>query len=249
MKTLVKNFIVGTRAEPLARRIYSWVSQTGRYDLETLRVMDRALRAGSNCIDVGCYKGDMLREMLRRAPTGRHYAFEPIPEKFNDLAPRFPQVELHNAALSDEAGEATFHHVASTPALSGLKRRDCTRGESVREIRVKTLRLDDIVPRDVKIDLIKVDVEGAELQVFRGGRGTIARHRPVIVFEHGLGGADAFGTTPAAVFDLLAGECGLSVSLMQRWLRGGVALSRDEFIEQFEQHRNFYFIAYSQSAS
>jgi FkbM family methyltransferase len=244
MKTLVKNLIVGTRAEPLARQVYSWISQTGRYDLQTLQVMDRVLGEQSSCVDVGCYKGDMLREMQRRAPRGRHFAFEPIPEKFAALVTRFPHVDLHNAALSDVAGEATFQHVQSEPALSGLKTRDCIVGKAVQEIRVQTVRLDDIVPDNVRIDFIKVDVEGAELQVFRGGQKTIRRCRPVIVFEHGLGGADAFGTTPGDMFDLLANECGLRLSLMRRWLRGEAALTREEFVAQFEGHKDFYYIAY-----
>jgi hypothetical protein len=57
--------------------------------------------------------------------------------------------------------------------------------------------------------MIKIDVEGAELLLIRGARETIAKNKPVIVFEHGLGGADSYGHTPEQVFDLLI-DCGLN---------------------------------------
>jgi hypothetical protein len=65
---------------------------------------------------------------------------------------------------------------------------------------------------------MKVDVEGAELQVFKGTVQTIKRSRPLIVFEHGLGAADYCGTAPEILYDLLGGDCGLRLFLMEDWL-------------------------------
>lgn len=243
VKDLVKEMVVNSPLEPLARAVYGWVSTTGRYDRQTLAVMDRILRPNSNCIDIGCYKGDMLREMIRRAPAGRHFAIEPIPEKFARLKARFPHVSLFNLAASDQTGHATFHHVVSTPALSGLARRECTAKERVEEIHVRTARLDDLIPPDVAVRFIKLDVEGAELLVFRGALQLIRRCHPYIVFEHGVGGADEFGTQPQEVYDLLT-ENGLAISLMEDWLKGHSPLARESFCRQFVDHQNFYFMAH-----
>jgi hypothetical protein len=48
-------------------------------------------------------------------------------------------------------------------------------------------------------------VEGAELGVMRGAADTLHRHRPFVLFEHGIGGADLYDAHPAEVFDLLDG--------------------------------------------
>jgi hypothetical protein len=73
----------------------------------------------------------------------------------------------------------------------------------VNSIEVKLERLDDALPDGYVPALIKIDVEGAELQVMQGAAETLARHRPFVVFEHGVGGADLYDTGPGQVFDLL----------------------------------------------
>lgn len=243
MKDLLKRMVIGSPVEPLARQMYAWVSLCGKYDQETLRVMDLVLKPDSHCLDVGGHKGDMLAEMLRRAPRGAHQAFEPIPASHARLVKRFPYVPIHNVALSDEAGETTFHVVVDAPALSSLRERPAANGKRVEEISIRTERLDTFVAPDEKIDLIKIDVEGAEYHVFRGATETLSRCRPVVVFEHGRGGADCFGAGPNQVYELLS-DCGLELSLMQRWLRDQPGISRDQFAEEFETNRNYYFIAY-----
>src|SRR4030095_15292398 len=179
-----------------------------------------------NCIDVGCHQGAILDDMLRIAKDGTHFAFEPLPDLFAGLAAHYagiPGVRLYELALSDNSGETTFQHVVSNPGYSGLKQRHYDRpDEQVVEIAVKMARLDDVLPPGIDIHLVKIDVEGAELQVLRGGIGMLRRCRPFVVFEHGLGAADCYGTRPEHVFDLLS-DCGLRVSLMKDWLQQGSA--------------------------
>ena len=49
------------------------------YDRQACELMSRVLSADSNCVDVGCHQGQFLREFLKYAPRGRHFAFEPLP--------------------------------------------------------------------------------------------------------------------------------------------------------------------------
>ena len=89
------------------------------YDRETFEVMQQCLARDSNCIDVGAYRGDILRHLIKHAPDGEIYAIEPIPENCAYLKKKYPHVHLHHAALSDEMGKATFFHVQGRPARSG----------------------------------------------------------------------------------------------------------------------------------
>ncbi len=215
------------------------------YDKCTMRIMSNVLDRGSHCVDVGCHTGQVLEHMLAEAPDGTHYAFEPLPELAAGLRERFPGVNVFEVALSDVEGTAEFRHVVSRPAYSGLREREYPSDEEeTTVIEVQTRRLDDLLPAGARIDFIKVDVEGAELQVFRGAVKTIASNKPYIVFEHGLGAADYYGTRPESVYDLLVDQCGLKVSLLPEWLKRRPPLSREGFVAQFDGHANFYFLAH-----
>ena len=152
--------------------------------------MQRVLRHDSNGIDVGAHRGTILRSLVDLAPDGRHYAVEPLPAFANGLRRRFPRVEVLELALSDQKGEATFHHIVTNPSYSGLSFREYpNEGEVIEDIAVKVERLDAVIPEDVPIQFLKIDVEGGELSVLRGSQSILRRWRPVVVFEHGWSGA------------------------------------------------------------
>lgn len=171
-------------------------------------LMEELLEPDSDCLDVGAHAGSVLSEICRIAPSGRHVAWEPLPGFAGRLREAFPDVEVRQAALSDESGESEFAHVVADPGWSGLVARPTPAGGRVETITVRTERLDDALPAGVLPAFVKIDVEGAEERVLRGALETLRRHRPVIAFEHGLGSADHYGTTPAAIHRLLSGELG-----------------------------------------
>jgi FkbM family methyltransferase len=222
------------RSRPRVRRAVGRVRALAgvRTGEDTVRLLlAYTLASDAHCIDVGAHSGDVLSEMVRLAPAGRHIAYEPLPEMARALAERFPSVDVRAAALSDSAGEASFVHVVSNPAYSGLREREYPGREQLERIRVRTERLDDSLPEGFAPAFIKVDVEGAELQVLRGARATIARHRPTIFFEHGRGAADRYGTRPADIHDVLVGDAGLRIFDEH----GGGPYSRAEFEALFDR--------------
>lgn len=190
------------------RRAFEPAGRTqDRRDHEALATIFAAvLSEDSDCVDVGAHSGAVLDDLLRIAPRGRHLAFEPLPDLAAALQERLPRVDVRAVALSDATGTSTFAHVLDRPGWSGLKARPTPDGAAARvaSITVPTQRLDDALPDGYAPALIKVDVEGAELQVLQGARETLATHRPVLVLEHGLGSADHYGTRPEDVHDLLA---------------------------------------------
>jgi FkbM family methyltransferase len=243
--------VSGTWMESPARflwkRILRRKSKNDIYDLLTERILRQTLRPDSNAVDIGCHAGAILDLILEAAPHGTHEAFEPLPHLAARLRHKYaatPNVRLHEVALANAAGTATFHANRDHPGMSGLERRDYpSENDRVDLIEVRTERLDALLPPDRRIDFIKVDVEGAEALVFQGARDCLRRHRPVVVFEHGTGSRCFYGIASDAVFDLLA-DAGLRVSRLQDYVEGGPSLSRAGIVRQVEDGLDFYFVAH-----
>lgn len=247
LRTLTLRLVTGSPVEPWLRWAYNRLARTqgARYDRETTAVMRRVLTPTSNCADVGCYRGAILSQMLTLAPQGRHFAFEPVPENHRYLVARFPTAQVFDVALADHEGQAVFQHVVGRSARSGLRRvKYPDPNQPIDEIRVRVDTLDRIIPPDVRLDFLKVDVEGGELPALRGGAAVIRRSRPMVMFECGSERAADYGVTPEQFYDVLREDLGLQVSLMRRWLDGRDALSRTEFCDLLYAEVEFCFLAY-----
>lgn len=174
-------------------------------------LLEEVLEPDSDCLDVGAHAGSVLREMVRIAPRGRHVAWEPLPAFAAGLREAFPGVEVREAALGDSAGTRVFAHVLGDPGWSGFLARPTPSHSTVEELTVTVERLDDALPDGVRPAFVKIDVEGAEEAVLLGALETLRRHRPLVAFEHGLGSADLYGTTPGRIHDLLCGQLGYEI--------------------------------------
>lgn len=222
--------------------------KAANYDYLTAKVIQKALHSSSVCVDVGCHHGIILGVMIKYCTQGRLFAFEPLPISYEYLVKQFnlPNVKIYNMALSDQKGTANFNYVVNNTAYSGLQKRQYpTSNEKVVEITVKTDLLDNILDSNQRVSLIKIDVEGAELQVLVGAKNIIKRDKPIIIFEYASGGADFYGTKPEDIYELLCLECGLKISLLDSWLKGEKSFNQEEFKEQYYRNINYYFIAYT----
>jgi FkbM family methyltransferase len=209
-----------------------------RYDILTVEIMRRVLRPDSNCLDIGAATGQILRFMRVLAPDGRHHAFEPIPFQASKLRLRFPEVQVHDLALSDQAGEVEFFVVKDDPCISALRDPQEIRGlvgdtritdwhGQVETIQVNTRPLDEELDGSGTVDFIKMDVEGAEVSVFRGAQRTLAENQPTVVFEYsGESVERLYGATN--LLDTLS-EVGLRVSSLEGWVAGDPPLEPGQF--------------------
>lgn len=217
-----------------------------KYDRLTIDIMKLVLNKNSNCIDVGCHKGEMLDLMLKYAPEGKHYAFEPIPFLYDNLRNRFSgKAEIYPYALSDKKGKTTFNYVKNAPAFSGIKKRHYDiKNPDIEKINVELYKLDDLITDDTKIDLIKIDVEGAELGVLQGAKNTISKNKPCVIFEFGLGASDYYGTKPEDIYKVLVEDCGLNIYKLQDWIKGKKPMNLEGLSKAYNQEGEYYFIAY-----
>lgn len=194
-----------------------------QYDAIASRaIVATVLGRSSTYVDVGTNRGQWLADACRCAPDATHLAFEPIPELCAEIAARFPDVDLRAAALAAEPGEAKFCRYLNLDGWSGLRRRSEISDEC-RWIDVRVARLDDELG-DVVPALIKIDVEGAEVDVLLGGQTTLAEHRPPVVFEHQMSATALYERTSEQLWELLDG---LGYRIFD--LQGGGPYSRDEF--------------------
>lgn len=194
------------RPELLAA-FYPGARQAWREEIAIGAVLASALRNDSIYVDIGSNRGQLLREALRVAPRARHIAFEPIPDLAAELAASFPQVDTRRLALGAAAGSADFCHFRKLDGWSGLRRSpeiSDTLGDPEQiTVQVSTL---DLELAGLRPDVVKIDVEGAELDVLAGGPTVLSEARPLIVFEHVASAAALYGSSSEAVWDLLSGS-------------------------------------------
>jgi FkbM family methyltransferase len=131
-------------------------------------------------VDVGANAGLFSYRIWTLKPGAKFILFEPLPRMAEKIAKweatTGAACTLHNKAVSDYCGTATFFASSENDTTASLKPEP---GKHLRrELAVVTL--DSIIP-DRPILVMKIDVEGSECEVLAGGRRTIERTRFLII--------------------------------------------------------------------
>jgi len=158
----------------------------------TRRVVSKLLAPGMTFVDIGAHIGLLTLAGARAVgPSGKVLAIEPVPQTFellkqalaiNGLAQR---VEVRCLAAGAHRERCKFF-VRSVLGHSSFIRSDTLSDSSTVEIEVDVSPLDDLVPKGERVDLVKIDVEGAELAVLEGMTRVIAENPDIaIIAEFG----------------------------------------------------------------
>lgn len=168
-----------------------WMRQRRAGDLAAV-VTDHIARGGATVIDVGASWGLFTYHLARRVgEAGFVYSYEPHPANavvLQKLAQARRNVRFRPAAVSDTAGCAEMQvpklsHRLVTAQSSLAHGFEGLEGVEVEKVAVSTVRLDDEIESALHIDFIKIDVEGHEIPVLRGGESMFRRCRPSILIE------------------------------------------------------------------
>lgn len=126
-------------------------------------------------VDCGAFPGDMLEASSKAGLTLESwYAFEPDPDNFKHLSNAMKKSEVPAAVLFP-CGVGDKTSMISFAVGGGTSSRVATDGEE--SLQLQLIKLDDVI-RARRIDLIKLDIEGAESAAIDGMRGLITQHRP-----------------------------------------------------------------------
>jgi FkbM family methyltransferase len=201
---LERDNIVISPAGPRGSRFQmklSWQGHTtyviGAYENDFINVMRRYLHSGDTCIDVGGHLGYYCLLMSKIVgPAGHVISFEPVPAnmsvlKENIALNNITNVELVNSALGERPGTVSLicpenFELSWTPSIRGYNVQGARNS-----IDVPIDTLDTFLQRGGhKPTVIKIDVEGAELDVLSGAVETLRTMRPTVLLEiHGWGDA------------------------------------------------------------
>jgi FkbM family methyltransferase len=179
------------------RDIAPWILLGGTWENFVDDLLCALVDAGDTFLDVGANLGYYTIKMGGRVgPGGRVFSFEPNPAMFETLQENINingfagRAEAFNAAAGAAAGRLAFSVDHSHPGGGTVHPHPSAEGTAD----VAVVAIDDALPQDVVVDLIKIDVEGFEPMVFDGMARLLARSpQAAIVCEFSYGGWERFG--------------------------------------------------------
>lgn len=195
--------------------ISDYILDHNLWEEELFPVFDELLNPGSVVVEVGSYIGDHTVYLSKHA--GIVYAFEPNMRSFERLCANLYLNHCWNVIASNQAiacGQVVREARKGDPWCSGEENRAGLRLVTDPRGRIRTVRLDDLFPKHV--DLIKIDTEGMDLHVMRGGIELIKRCSPTIIFEFNGLVAEQNGDTLDSYKNFFA-DLGYKIEKLSTW--------------------------------
>ncbi|CAM3598426.1 FkbM family methyltransferase [Brevibacillus invocatus] len=189
--------------------LYYMELENGYYEAYVMNLLRRVVAPDAVCLDIGANLGTISLAFSHLAKKGKVYAFEPSNVNYGYLVQTIADNSIRNIeplklGVFDRNGTISFREVAHGGGWSFIdtKQTDSTDSSS----QITCVRLDDWVITSAleRIDIIKVDVEGSEMEVLQGGAETFRRFDPDLVIEFNLDSmVNNFGKNPLDLFTLL----------------------------------------------
>ena len=182
--------------------------ETGTYEKGTIQFLEEFLKPGSSFLDIGANIG--LMSVIASKAVGEKgivYAVEANPGTVPILQTNIElnnckNIELLPVALSDVQGMALlFENWEVNRGGASL----ISQGDNQEGVEVKMERLDDLFNEITPIDLVKIDVEGFEPQVIRGGMTWFKKQLPVFIIEVSEKREKEIGPSPKEIMELVQG--------------------------------------------
>jgi FkbM family methyltransferase len=232
-----------------------------QHETDVIRVFRTFLTQRSVVLDIGAHFGlytALTGSIVKK--HGRLYAFEGNPRIFESLQRTMlandlyfnPNIIAANVLVSSESGEGRLHYSANLPSGGTMSEVQLLGGRQ-HAVEVKMTTIDDFLPSDLAVDLVKIDVEGHEPLVLRGMEQTISRSPNIRIIAEFADNLLATTVSPADFVDYIRGLgfaiCRVLPNFKIRLVPAGEALSGfnyclltrtpEEDIRSVEERRKF----------
>lgn len=210
LKSVLPTFLLRQVKAVYYANAYEAFDETREPDLVIVR---RLVKTGDRVVDVGANVGLYTVTLSRLVGnSGKVYSYEPVPDTYNTLTSVVKKLSLRNVetrgcALSDSVGQGSMEvplyeeggenlYQARLVSVNATRHRTCS---------VEMCTLDSLIgTTDTdRIDFMKIDVEGHELQVLQGGRRMLEQFRPSLLIEVS-GNPDERKSSAFALFEELS---------------------------------------------
>lgn len=162
---------------------------TGEYERGTNRVLEQYVKDGDVVIEAGANMGSETLLLSRLTGNGKVYGFEPNPYTFDRLKTNvsineLANVEVYDLAVGEKNGEISFNIYPKNFCNAGMSSKYMDT-PLTRKITVNQQTLDSFVESHNinKVDFLKMDIQGAEMDLLAGAATMIARFKPTIFLE------------------------------------------------------------------
>ena len=205
------------------------------------RIIHKFVRIGDTCIDVGAHGGTVCSDLSQAVgERGTVVAFEPRADYARTLERTLRLLGVENVkvfpmALGDSNGESRLVIADSDGDITGKSHlaTGLEDGANTQPVEIRSLdSLSDSFPFFLKATFVKIDVEGAELQILKGGASFFAFAKPIIYCEIEDEWCGRYGHAAETVRDYIV-AMGYSI----RQIEGGdflcIPLEKKEILENF----------------
>jgi FkbM family methyltransferase len=180
-------------ALPASTDIYLTGGKSHDSEIRLARFLINRVNEGDDFLDIGAHYGYFSLLAATLTGKGEVYSFEPSPKTFALLkvnAGKRSNIKCFQEAVSDTPEPLTFYEFPNLYSeynamnVDQFSNKDWFKGSKPKQITVKGNTIDTITAAGFRPQLIKIDVEGAELKVISGGRFYLSTNNPYVVMEY-----------------------------------------------------------------
>lgn len=227
---------------PKGCHLFYRACEEGVYEHTTIRILSQLVKENSFFFDVGANIGLISVPVLKNNPSCNCIAFEPSPNTLPHLERTANESGLANRwkvigkAIGASQGELDFQlSSADLGAYEGLKSTGRVPVERTVKVPVTTIDLEWTALGCPPVSVIKIDVEGAEADVFTGARACIFNCKPYIYLEWNITNLAPYGTSPDCLLKI-AENIGYGIYVIPNMVK---VKSEDELLVQMLFSENF----------